>query len=167
MYPPGLICMLDIGWFSGIGCNLSSDNFGFSFLEEIKRNVCVYIHVTYIYIYIYIYTCHFTTLMCISFIPQNLSCIIKHFKRKHWWARAPFPYATIPNGLWLGHRRPPPGPAAGSATVNPGAIAGVINKSSITCLVVVVCYFNTPFVPRLQSLSVSAINSATDAGTAY
>lgn len=60
---------------------------------------------------------------------------------------------------------------AGLATVNPRDCScyrpWVINKTPITCLVPVVCYFNTPFVPRLQSLSVTAINSLPEARTAY
>lgn len=68
---------------------------------------------------------------------------------------------------WTGR----PARPAGMATVNPWdrSCKGpwVINKIPITCLVPVVCYFNTPFVPRLQSLSVTAINSPTDARTAY
>lgn len=68
---------------------------------------------------------------------------------------------------WTGQ----PARPAGMATVNPWdrSCKGpwVINKIPITCLVPVVCYFNTPFVPRLQSLSVTAINSPPDARTAY
>ena len=72
---------------------------------------------------------------------------------------------------WRSHSDPPflvsidwptPPQLAGITTVNPGARScsrpRVINKIPITCLVPVVCYFNTPFVPRLQSLSVTAIN---------
>lgn len=66
-------------------------------------------HINQAQIYKHAQKCHINVAV-ISFIQQNLSCIIKHFKSEHEQAKTPFPYPTLPNRLRFGHRRIPPGP---------------------------------------------------------